>query len=73
MNPRDLNSMLIGYEGKQNLASAKAKVAAVEILARSCLGGVIQWDMKDKTAVNTFELTLPPGELIAEIGRVQFD
>jgi hypothetical protein len=24
-------------------------------------GGVIQWDMKEKTAVNTFELTLPPG------------
>jgi hypothetical protein len=61
MNPRDLNSMLIGYEGERSRSQADPTGTRPMTLSLGLSGGVIQWDMKEKTAVNTFELTLPPG------------
>lgn len=61
MNPRDLNSILIGYEGKRSQSQADPMHTRTLTFSLGLSGGVIQWDMKEKTAVNTFELTLPPG------------
>lgn len=53
--------MLVGYEGKRSRSQADPMGTRALTLSLGLSGGVIQWDMKEKMAVNTFELTLPPG------------
>lgn len=53
-SPRDLNSLLIAYEGKSAVSQPGFQLTIPT-------GGVVLWDIKQRMMVKTFEMVLPPG------------